>query len=598
LEDTLKRYNISPEERQRILAHQNVYDRVSELLQIYRFQYQHVLSQLGTCIDFDTFFSSHQSENHRFTQWTLRRLNNSGLIIRTLAQRPYCSKCRDIKAIEKDLSEVTAKGKVDWDNLRVTDGQVIGGEFACRLHSDTPITVCTREEMAIDYSNPEVQDRTINLLEGMSVWPEKHRSDIPGIIRSRKAKPFERDSQETIGAQSPFNQNKKVEALADSNIYMEFFAVARMINRGQMKLENLTDELFDFVFLNRGDLEGVAVASRLPIETVRMLKSEVNEIYPIDLSVIGFEHKEVHLPFSLFTHAAVLPTSFFFREYLITGHITRNGEKMSKSKGNVVYLDDIIRTIQEKGRVEGVSEQASIDSLRYFLAYYQYLEKDFDWDDNTFFSVGVNGARRFVRNILDAEHQREQMPIAHNFEQIDKWLSTVHQRAIKDYITFMSQRNHRDAMITIGDNMGRSLKDYLHNGGQDQTLVREYVSSQLRMMNPVMPRISTELFVRLFRGKIVDFPKYSSNGVFPNDYERQQHAFIGPDYVKSQDRIIGNQIGKLLGQKKVSLGGNVRIILPSDYHAGIVGQLPTSTFKGVVPSYSVDYNLKEILIEC
>ncbi len=598
LENNLQRYNISPTERARILNCEHLDQQVGELVEIYRGQYRAVLTKLGTCIDFDSFFSSHQSENHRFTQWTIRKLIEKGLIVTTNAARPYCPDCNDIKAVEKDLSEVVAEGKVDWDTLRIEGGQLIGGKFFCRLHGNTQITVCDRNEKAIDYGNSEVQERAIALAANMSVWPSKYAADIPEIIRTRKAKPFEREPNEMVGAPSPINPSKRVEALADSNIYMEFFPFARSLNTGQLGLENLTDSLFDFVLLNKGSLEETARTSGLAPEKIQALKKQVTERYPIDISVIGLEHKEVHLPFSLFTHAAVLPEDFFFREYLVTGHITNRGEKMSKSKGNVVYLDEVLRDITERGLIEGVSREASLDSLRYFLSYYQYLGKDFNWDNDIFFSVGVSGTRKFVQGVLDHEQVVKSSEGKRNYDQKDKWLSTISHRAIEDYLGFMTQRNSRDAMILAVDTMGRSLRDYVTSTDQvNANLVRNYVSTQLKMVNPVMPRIARELFQRLFAEEIRGLPVINPAQIFPEDYEIEQHRRLGKEYVSSLTRAMAAQLSKLFGQKKIKPGDYVAISLPAEYTHQIASAMPLTVFRGARPTFSVDTTLREPKIE-
>lgn len=593
----LSRYNLSEEERERIISQPDTASQVNQLVGIYKNQYQEVLTKLGTCVDFSTFFSSHQTENQRFTQWTLRKLDERGLIVKTSSQRPYCVECKDIKAIEKDLSEVTTDGKIDWENLRVQDGQITGGNFYCRLHSSTPITVETTEERAINYGDKQIQEETIALAQRMRIFPPKHKADIPEIIKTRKAKPFERKPLEMVGAQSPFDENKKVEALADSNIYMEFYPFAQLVNSGQIRDFQLTDQLFDYVILGKGNREEVLRSSKLESAVLDELTKRFSERYPIDLSLIGFEHKEVHLPFSLFTHAAILPENYFFREYLITGHITNKGEKMSKSKGNVVYLNEIVRSIEEQHQIPGISKDSSGDILRFFLSYYQYLDKDFDWDNKTFVSVGVGGVKRFVKGIKDLSNLAsfgEAIPTSKR----DKWISTYCERTIEEITANMLVRNHRDALISIVDLLGSRSRDYLSgNSDINPHLVGRLLSSQIDMVYPVMPRIANELSSTIRGQKVSSWPTQNPRLIFPEEYEEEEHMRLGKDYIQSYVKQIRTSAGRLIGRGEVKEGDSIQITLPSDYTRTIIEKEKISLPNNLRPTYSVDSNTNQIRVK-
>jgi len=596
LAENLKKYNISPNEREIIISGKDLDSKVDRLVSIYKEQYQNVLTKLGTCIDFETFFSSHQPENHKFTQWTLKRLNDKGLICSTRSQRAYCSDCDEVKAIEKDLSEVVAKGKIDWEGIRIENGELLGGNFFCRLHNDTKISVSEREERAIDYANPVIQAKTLELLKDLKVFPEKHAVDIAEIIKTRRAKPFERKPFEMVGAISPFDESKKVEALADSNIYMEFFPVAKMINRGEISLNNLTDDLFDYIYLGKGNLESVAKKSNLSTEKVKNLERTVAEICPFDLSVIGFEHKDVHLPFSLFTHAAILPENYFFKEYLITGHITHHGEKMSKSKGNVVFLDELIKLVETEGQIEGISNTASLDSLRFFLSYYQYLDKDFDWDTETFKAVGLAGTRRFVKSNLENQYRLNSLAETDNLSSADKWLSTINERAIIDYTHAMRSRNHRNAMIIAVDNMNKMIREYLHiNSNPNKIVLENVLKTQNTLVSPVMPRIASEL--RSSSEEDLRLPSPNLSNIYSEEFEMEQHRILGQDYLTSYRKEIISQIGKLKGRKQIGPGSEIIIALPSEYSLKMLRDHQIYSGGEYKTEFLVDPSLRNISIK-
>src|SRR3989344_1325224 len=253
LSEILEQYNISRQKRDEIISQNSLQKQVNELVEEYRRQYQEVIEKIGVAMNYDSFFSTHQEANQLYTQWTLRKLSEKGLIVETESDRPYCPQCDDIKHIDKDLSEVSAVGKIDWDRMRIEDGRIVGGDFECRIHSGEKIIVKRRKERAINYGDPEIQQKTTELTNRMEVFPRQCKVDLENIIANRMAKPFERKIHENVGAISPFDLTKSVEALSDSNIYMEFYAISQLLNQERLKSENLTDKFFDYIYLEKGD---------------------------------------------------------------------------------------------------------------------------------------------------------------------------------------------------------------------------------------------------------------------------------------------------------------------------------------------------------
>ena len=111
---------------------------------------------------------------------------------------------------------------------------------------------------------------------------------------------------------------------------------------------------------------------------------------PIDQYIGGAEHAVLHLLYSRFFY------KFFHDRGWVTGAdepITRlfhqgmvlyNSEKMSKSRGNVIGIDEIV-------------EQRGVDAMRLFLLYVTPPEDTSDWTDE-----GINGRVRFVNRVWRA----------------------------------------------------------------------------------------------------------------------------------------------------------------------------------------------------
>ena len=596
LSETLEQYNISRQKRDELLSRGSLQEQVSGLVEEYRRQYQEVIEKLGVAMNYDSFFSTHQEANQRYTQWTLRKLAEKGLIIETESERPYCPQCDDIKHIDKDLSEVSAIGKVDWDRVRIEDGKILGGDFECRLHSGEKIIVKKRKERAINYNDIQMQQKTIELVNGMDVFPRKYKSDLEDIIKARLAKPFERKTHENVGAISPFDPTKRVEALSDSNIYMEFYAISQLVNQRKLKPENLTDRFFDYVYLGKGDPNLAAKESGISEVTLEEAREQVNSTYPVDISVAGFEHLGVHVPFSLFTHAAVLPDRYFFPEYIITSHITRDGEKMSKSKGNVVYLDELLDLTKKDGKLGGLSEEASLDAVRFFLSYYQSLDRDFDWKDESFRSSGINGMRRYVTNISGAAEVLKGAK-RKTIEPIDKWFSTFDQRTIRDITEKMDEKDSRGALVTLVDIRGKALSSYLSLSNSNPKVLSDFLINQINMGYPVMPRVTDELRKIYFHGSSLEWPSVNPKVIFPEEYEMVEHQMKGKDYENNLSGEANTLLGKMFGRKEIGIGETVTIVAPTNYQIQVLPKQKIPLSKKINLNFSVDPHAKGIEIK-
>jgi len=587
LSKKLEHYNISRQKRDEIISQDSLQKQINELVEEYRRQYQGVIEKLGVAMNYDSFFSTHQEANQRYTQWTLRKLAEKGLIIETEADRPYCPKCDDIKHIDKDLSEVSAVGKVDWDRVRIEDGRIIGGDFECKLHSGEKITVKRRKERAINYGDLKMQQKTIELAKRMKVFPKKYKADLESTIATRMTKPFERKVHGNVGAVSPFDPTKSVEALSDSNIYMEFYAVSQLVNQGKLKSENLTDKFFDYIYLGKGNPNLVAEELKISKEILEEAREQVNNTYPVDISVVGFEHLGVHTSFSLFTHAAVLPERYFFPEYIITSHITRDGEKMSKSKGNVVYLDELLELTKRECRIEGLTEDASLDAVRFFLSYYQSLDRDFDWKGENFRSSGINGMSRYVANIAKAANLLNGVEIK-ALEPMDKWFSTVDQRTVQDITKKMDERDSRSALITLLDIRGRFLSTYLSSSGSNSKILSNFLINQINMGHPVMPRVTDELRNTYFPGLSLEWPSINPEAIFPEEYEIFEHQIKGKNYEKSLSKEVNALLGKMFGRKEISIGENITLVAPTNHQIQVLLKEKTSFSKKLNLNFSID----------
>lgn len=116
-------------------------------------------------------------------------------------------------------------------------------------------------------------------------------------------------------------------------------------------------------------------------------REKADEMLPVDMYIGGVEHAVLHLLYSRFytkfLHDIGVvdfdePFHKLFNQGMITG---KNGIKMSKSKGNVVSPDDLVRDY-------------GCDSLRMYELFVGPPELDAEWDDR-----GIDGVYRFLNKV-------------------------------------------------------------------------------------------------------------------------------------------------------------------------------------------------------
>ncbi|OGC06597.1 leucine--tRNA ligase [candidate division WOR-1 bacterium RIFCSPLOWO2_02_FULL_46_20] len=115
-------------------------------------------------------------------------------------------------------------------------------------------------------------------------------------------------------------------------------------------------------------------------------KDKVDKWLPVDQYIGGIEHAILHLLYSRFFakflyDQKLVPTDEPFTNLLTQGMVIKDGAKMSKSKGNVVDPDEIIK-------------KYGADTARLFILFAAPPKKELEWSDK-----GVEGCYRFLNRV-------------------------------------------------------------------------------------------------------------------------------------------------------------------------------------------------------
>lgn len=154
-----------------------------------------------------------------------------------------------------------------------------------------------------------------------------------------------------LGTKLPWDEQFLVESLSDSTIYMAYYTIAHYLHKdifgktpgiAGIKPEQMTDEVWDYVFARRQLSPEVLESSKISESTLASMRREFEYWYPLDLRVSGKDLIPNHLTFFVYIHLAIFPPEYWPKAVRANGHLLLNGEKMSKSTGNFMTLEELV----------------------------------------------------------------------------------------------------------------------------------------------------------------------------------------------------------------------------------------------------------------
>lgn len=192
---------------------------------------------------------------------------------------------------------------------------------------------------------------------------------------------------------------------------------------------------------------------------------------PVDHYNGGMEHVTRHLIYSRFWHRflydiGVVPTKEPYAKRTYQGLILGpDGEKMSKSKGNVINPDDIVR-------------EYGADTLRAYTMFIGDYTMAAPWSEN-----GVKGVRKFLDRVL----RLEKFATSEKIES--KEIETELHKTIKKVSEDIDQMKYNTAIA--------AMMSYVNILYKQEKVWIEYIKPLIILLNPIAPHITEELWEEL-----------------------------------------------------------------------------------------------------
>lgn len=277
-----------------------------------------------------------------------------------------------------------------------------------------------------------------------------------------------------LGTKLPWDEQWVIESLSDSTIYMAYYTIAHYFHgdltnpncligcdNNKIQPNELNDEIFDYIFLNKPLINKTTI----PLDLLNEMKQEFEYWYPMDLRVSAKDLIQNHLTMSLYNHVAIWKDQpdKWPRGIYCNGHVMVDAEKMSKSKGNFLMLEECV-------------EEYTADATRFALADAGDTLDDANFDrtvaNNAILSLYVE--EEWIRSIiLDIENNNLRITNKNEYYFLDK--------AFENEINILI-----NATALSYDNM--CFRDGMHRGWYDMIILRDIYRDWSQRCNIPMNR--------------------------------------------------------------------------------------------------------------
>jgi leucyl-tRNA synthetase len=221
---------------------------------------------------------------------------------------------------------------------------------------------------------------------------------------------------------------------------------------------------------------------------------------PVDQYIGGVEHAILHLMYARFFTKALADLGHLgvqepFANLFTQGMITRDGAKMSKSKGNTVSPGDYV-------------ERYGADTARTYVCFMGPPERGGDWTDE-----GVEGVNRFLSRLWRLCEEVEQRteagePGAALEGEARELVAKAHwaiDKTTRDFQRGFQFNTVISAVMELVNDAYR-LKDDLYGNAEDAAAVRFATATAASLIFPFAPHLGAEIHERLVGGRVWEQP--------------------------------------------------------------------------------------------
>ena len=311
-----------------------------------------------------------------------------------------------------------------------------------------------------------------------------------------------------------------------------YYLVANYIQDNNIPVVELTEEFFDYVYLGKGDA---------PSEIAKAIREDVKYWKAFDFRYTNPPHMSNHLSFLIYHYALIFPKEYQPKNITIGGLLIKDGQKISKSKGNGIPLIQI-------------REMYGADLYRLYVAVAASFDAEMDFRDDEITQLN----KRFSKwkdYMYDAKLVK---PInIDSCTDIDTWLVSQFYTRAKVYFSAMDEFKFRDAYVSVLYEFLNDISYHERRSSKEKTLavIRYIFTDYVKLMAPVTPHVCEELFA----GESDELVSLSS---FETDCDTCINSYL--DDIESTTQEILRAVPNLLSRREITHATKITLVQASD----------------------------------
>ena len=384
------------------------------------------------------------------------------------------------------------------------------GKVVCRCLTPSIVKIVT-DQWFLNYSEEAWKRKARECLAQMKLYPEQVRGQFEYVLGWLQNWACTREYG--LGTRLPWDDKWVIESLSDSTIYMAYYTVTHILQQEPKHLVN--DALFDYVFFGKGSAQ---------TKTTEKMREEFEYWYPLDFRNSGKDLIQNHLAFSIFNHVAVFEKSKWPQGFSVNGFVTVDGEKMSKSKGNIILMSQM-------------AKQFGADSSRFtILSGGEYLD-DANWDSEL--AKSMHSRLQKLHEFISENYNKG----TNDHRQIDAWMESKLAEVIRDATAAMEEAYFRTAIQKSYYDLQRNLKWYLRRtaGKPTREIMNKTIKTLILLLSPFTPFFceeAWELIGEKGNASTAQWPSFDKNSIKPELDELEEIVEKTLDDIKTILKLI------------------------------------------------------------
>jgi leucyl-tRNA synthetase len=330
----------------------------------------------------------------------------------------------------------------------------------------------------INYGDKSWKENTRKHMESMRLYPEGAANTFEKVFDWINMRAAER--AQGLGTPFPLNKDHIIESLSDSTIYMSLYTYINTLRDAGVAADKLKPEFFDFVLCGKGSAASVAKSTGIDEMVVKKCRESFAYWYAETSRHSGSDLIYNHLTMYMFNHVALFDKKFWPAQIVTNGLVNYEGQKMSKSLGNIIPLKTAIR-------------EHGADPLRFVVVASAEIGTESDFRSESVRSV--QSKNDFLHKLMLSLTEMKSTELSHN----DFWLYSKLNSKIRRATELLDGLMIKEAYIEIYYNSVNELRRYLDRGGSNGMVLREFLEKLTLMMSPIMPHVAEEFWHELGR---------------------------------------------------------------------------------------------------